>query len=121
MCDPIVASAVEWIDWCAAAENHGCYVTETEDEDTNDEDTNDESVNMQELIDSLSVLSSNQETIYNQINNYYSSIMQNLSSLAEMCSSSVVEPAEAVIDEREQQRLQLQAQIDALQSEMINL
>ena len=116
MCDPIVASAVEWIDWCAAAENHGCYVTETENEDVNDE-----SVNMQELIDSLSVLSSNQETIYNQINNYYSSIMQNLSSLAEMCSSSVVEPAEAVIDEREQQRLQLQAQIEALQYQMENL
>ena len=25
VCDPIIASTVEWIDWCSAAEEKGCY------------------------------------------------------------------------------------------------
>ena len=117
-CDSAVASAMEWVDWCASAEKYGCYPVQSEAT---------ESVNIQELIDSLNILSSNQETIYNQINDSFSVVFQNLSSLSEMYNSLInrnevwyyVE--EPVIDEREQQRLQIQAQIDALQNEMANL
>jgi hypothetical protein len=86
-----------------------------------------ETVNMQELIDTLGVLSSNQETIYNQMNEYFASIMQNFTTLAEMYYSTPVNNVqeevveEPVIDEKEQQRLELQAQIDALQAQMENL
>ena len=115
VCDPVVASALDWIDWCSMAENYWC------DSDI-PEDNNEESVNMQELINSLNVLSSNQETIYNQMNDYYSSVMQKLSSLADMYYSAEGEPvAEPVIDKREQQRLELKAQIEALQYQMDNL
>ena len=118
VCNPIVKSAVENIDWCANAESYGCYSAKQE---------NEESVNVQELIDSLNVLSTNQETIYNQMNDSFSTVLQNLSSLSEMYNSLsyVNEPwyyeEEPIIDEREQQRLELQAQIDALQNEMNNL
>ena len=120
-CEPVVASAMENIDWCWTAESYGCYPAVVENENQQED-----SLDMQALIDSLNVLSTNQETIYNQINDHYSSIMQNFSTLAEMYYShpvnvvdeSVVEP---VIDEREQQRLELQAQIEALQYQMENL
>ena len=117
-CESVVASALENVDWCETAKNYGCYPTATNGE------TTEESVNLQELIDSLNVLSTNQETIYNQMNTYYSSIMQNFSTLAEMYYSApanVVVDEEPVVDEREQQRLELQAQIEALQYQMENL
>lgn len=116
-CDVAVASAMENIDWCAAAQSYNCYPEETSNETTLD---------VQWLIDSLNILSTNQETIYNQMNDSFSVVLQNLSALAEMYSSisNVNEPVyyeEPVIDEREQQRLELQAQIEALQNEMNNL
>ena len=127
LCDPLVTSAVENINWCTAAEEKGCYSEEIE------QDWSEESVNIQELVESLNILSTNQETIYNQMNssfvqldNYYTSLEQMMSNLSSVCSAQqyYVEPAyveEPAIDEREQQRLELQAQIEALQNEMNNL
>ena len=114
-CDSAVASAMENIDWCAAAKSYNCYPEETKSEN----------IDIQWLIDSLNVLSTNQETIYNQMNDSFSNVLQNVSALAEMYNSlsNMNEPVyeEPVIDEREQQRLELQAQIEALQNEMDNL
>lgn len=120
-CESAVASALEWVDRCATAEEKWCYPVV--DENVSQQ----EAVNMQELIDTLGVLSSNQETIYNQMNEYFASIMQNFTTLAEMYYSTPVNNVqeevveEPVIDEKEQQRLELQAQIDALQAQMENL
>jgi len=127
LCDPLIASAVENIDWCTTAEAKGCYP----EADTQEEST---SVDIQELVESLNILSTNQETIYNQMNSsfvqldgYYADLQQMMSNLSSVCSVQqyYVEPAyveeQPVIDEREQQRLELQAQIEALQNEMNNL
>ena len=117
LCDPVVAAAVEWIDWCATAENYGCYPAQ-------EEATDEKNVDIQELIDSLNVLSSNQETIYNQMNESFSIILQNISELNELYHGSVnaeYQVEEPIIDEREQQRLELQSQIEELQYQMENL
>ena len=121
LCDPLVASAVKDIDWCASAENMGCWCQSVEQENVSEE-----SLNIQELVDSLNVLSANQETIYNQMNESFSVVLQNLSTLAEMYynnpTNNIAESQwEPIVDEREQQRLELQAQIEALQYQMENL
>lgn len=128
LCEPLVVSAVENIDWCSTAEEKGCYPEEVVQEES-------ENVDVQELVESLNILSTNQETIYNQMNssfvqldNYYADLQQMMFNLSNICSVQqqyYVEPVyveeEPVIDEREQQRLELQAQIEALQNEMNNL
>ena len=107
--DGAIASTLESIDWCAAAQTYNCYYEDAKGE---------ESVNIPELVESLNILSTNQETIYNQMNESFSAILQNISALSEQLNLASWAPT---IDEREQQRLQLQAQIEALQNELANL
>ena len=110
-CEPVVASALESIDWCAAADANNCTsaVVETGDAENVSEDT----AWMQEP---LSSIIANQEIIYNYLQESVASLNQ---SIANLQNSSVQETP--VIDEKEQQRLELQAQIEALQNEMNNL
>ena len=113
-CDVAVASAMEKIDWCAAAEDYNCYP------EVNEEDEENPLWDTAWLQEPLSSIIANQEIIYNYIQESVVSINQ---SIAELQNNSYVAPVveEPVVDEREQQRLQLQAQIDALQNEMANL
>ena len=121
-CESVVASAMENIDWCSVAEDYDCDYEDVE---------NEEKADIRGLYDSLNILSANQETIYNQMNasfnqmnESFTTILKNFSDLVDMYNSlNTNESAyvESVIDEREQQRLQLQAQIDALQNEMAKL
>ena len=119
VCAPIVATAMDWIDWCAAAEENNCapaVVEESEDANTLPE----ESARLQEP---LSSIIANQEIIYNYIQESFTTTQQMVNDLTTRISqitqnNSVVEPA---VDEKEQQRLQIQAQIEALQAEMANL
>ena len=113
-CDVAVASAMEKIDWCAAAEDYNCYPEVKEEDDENS------LWNTAWLQEPLSSIIANQEIIYNYIQESVASINQ---SIAELQNNSYVAPVieEPIVDEREQQRLQLQAQIDALQNEMENL
>ena len=114
-CEPVVASALEDIDRCAEAEANNCTSTlvETGDAENLPEDT----AWMQEP---LSSIIANQEIIYNYLQESVASINQ---SIADLQNNVSVTPAEEeeVIDEKEQQRLQLQAQIEALQNEMNSL
>ncbi|MBR4633920.1 hypothetical protein IKO50_03010 [bacterium] len=110
-CEPVVASALEDIDRCAAAEANNCTPTVVESDGT--ENLSGDTTRLQEP---LSSIIANQEIIYSYLQESVASLNQ---SIANLQNSSVEETP--VIDEKEQQRLELQAQIEALQNEMNNL
>ena len=114
-CEPVVASALEDIDRCAAAEEYNCNPAVIEENET--EVLSWDTARLQEP---LSSIIANQEIIYNYLQESVASINQ---SIADLQNNVSVTPAEEeeVIDEKEQQRLQLQAQIEALQNEMNSL
>jgi hypothetical protein len=60
----------------------------------------------------------NQEIIYTYLQESLDNINQSINNLQ---SNYIQEESEPIIDEKEQQRLQLQAQIEALQNEMASL
>ena len=110
-CDAVVASTLETIDRCAAAEANNCTPTVVEPDET--ENLSGDTTRLQEP---LSSIIANQEIIYSYLQESVASLNQ---SIANLQNSSVQETP--VIDEKEQQRLELQAQIEALQNEMNNL
>jgi len=112
--DSVVASTLESIDWCAAAEANNCTSAVVEPEET--ENVSEDTAWMQEP---LSSIIANQEIIYNYLQESVASLNQSIADLQNGNITQYVE--EPVIDEKEQQRLQLQAQIEALQNEMANL
>ncbi len=109
-CEPVVASALEDIDRCAAAEANNC-IPEVED-------TKVETWDNTEVQDALENIITNQQIIYSYLQESFTSTNQAISDIQINNSQDVEEP---VIDEKEQQRLQLQAQIEALQNEMASL
>ena len=109
-CDPVVASAFENMDWCAAAETYNCYPVESEADDL---------WNTARLQEPLSSVIANQEIIYNYLQDSFAKINQSIVDLQNNYAAQEVE--ESVVDEQESQRLQLQAQIAALQEELNNL
>ena len=113
--DSVVASALEDIDRCAAAKEYNCNPAVIEENET--EVLSWDTARLQEP---LSSIIANQEIIYNYLQESVASINQ---SIADLQNNVSVTPAEEeeVIDEKEQQRLQLQAQIEALQNEMNSL
>jgi hypothetical protein len=86
---------------------------------TVEENNTDDLWNTARLQEPLSSVIANQEIIYNYLQESFASINQSISDLQ---NASNVEPVEeSIVDEKELQRQQLQAQIDALQNEMNNL
>ncbi len=78
--------------------------------------------NNEELMLSLNNIATSQEVIYSQMNSSFAELYQAISNLSVLCSNSASdEIVEPVIDEKEQQRLELQAQIEALQAQMQSL
>ena len=111
-CDPVIASTFENMDWCAAAETYNCYPTTQENE-------TDDLWNTARLQEPLSSVIANQEIIYNYLQDSFARINQ---SIVDLQNSYVAQEVEGwVVDEKEAQRWQLQAQIEALQNEMNNL
>ena len=111
-CDPLLTSTIESIDWCAAAEANNCYpaIEDNEVEEPLDDIS---------LQDSLQNIIANQQVIYSYLQESFASTNQAINSISLSNAAQSVE--EPVIDEKEQQRLELQAQIEALQNEMANL
>ena len=109
--DSAVASALESVDWCTAAEEKECYPVEKENESENLSDTT-------RLQEPLSSIIANQEIIYKYLQESVENLNQSIKNLQYDYQQDADEP---VLDEKELQRLQLQAQIAALQSEMENL
>ena len=111
--DSVVASTLESIDWCAAAEANNCNPVAIDEEEV--ENLTWDTARLQEP---LSSIIANQEIIYNYLQESVASLNQSIANLQNISSQGTELP---VIDEKEQQRLQLQAQIEALQAEMSNL
>ena len=111
-CDPVVASAFENTDWCAAAETYNCYPVAQENE-------TDDLWNTARLQEPLSSIIANQEIIYNYLQTSFANMNQSIAELQNAASSQA--PQNHLIDEKQQQRLELQAQIDALQAQMESL
>ena len=113
--DWVVASTLESIDRCAAAEANNCNPIVIEEEEI--EDLSWDTARLQEP---LSSIIANQEIIYNYLQDSFTSINQSIAGLQNV---NYIQPEieEPIVDEKEQQRLQLQAQIEALQNEMANL
>ena len=109
-CEPVVASALEDIDRCAAAEANNC-IPEVED-------TKVETWDNTEVQNALENIITNQQIIYSYLQESFTNTNQAINNIQPNNSQDVEEP---IIDEKEQQRLQLQAQIEALQNEMANL
>jgi len=110
-CDAIVESTLENIDRCAAAEAKDCY------RDVQENEGNALSGETTRLQEPLSSIIANQEIIYSYLQESVANLNE---SIANLQNGSTQEET-PVIDEKEQQRLQLQAQIEALQAEMSNL
>ena len=110
-CDSAIASTLESIDRCTAAKDYGC--------NSNIEETNDSEVSLGDatVLQSLDDIMANQQIIYNYLQDSFGNINQSIANL----QSAGEYAQEPIIDEREQQRLQLQAQIEALQNEMASL
>ncbi len=114
-CDTVLEKTLENIDWCAAAESYDCAYENTESE-SNSGDLSDTT----RLQEPLSSIIANQEIIYNYLQESVANINQSITDL----QNNMYVPQETedtVIDEKEQHRLELQAQIEALQKEMDNL
>ena len=111
-CDSVVESAFEWVDWCAAAQNFNCPAVVEENEADN-------LWNTAWLQEPLSSIIANQEIIYNYLQDSFANINKSISDLQSSYASHWAD--EWFVDEKEAQRLQLQAQIEALQNEMNNL
>jgi len=113
--DWAIASTLESIDWCAAADANGCNPAIAEENEV--EDLSWDTARLQEP---LSSIIANQEIIYSYLQESIADLNQSIASLQ---NNNYIQPEleEPIIDEREQQRLQLQAQIEALQNEIANL
>ena len=110
-CDAALETALENMDWCAMAQANNCTL-ESED---NSDSLSWETARLQEP---LSSIIANQEIIYNYLQESIDDLNRSIANLQNNNPQEVEEP---VIDEKEQQRLELQAQIEALQNEMNNL
>lgn len=112
VCEPALASALEEVDWCAAAKANNCY-SSVEEDGLEMEDNG-------QVQEALENIIANQQIIYSYLQESFDNTNQ---SIANLQNNSYVESVveEPVIDEKEQQRLQLQAQIEALQNEMASL
>jgi len=114
VCEPIVTSALDSIDRCAEADANNCNSVVIEENET--EALSWETARLQEP---LSSIIANQEIIYNYIQESVNSLNKSISELQNAYVSQSSE--KNIVDEKQQQKLQLQAQIEALQSEMANL
>ena len=110
-CDAVLESALEDMDRCAAAEANNCSFAVEE----NETDATSWDVSIKE---SLENIVANQQIIYSYLQESFDWTNKAISNLSSNNSQDI---EEEIIDPKEQQRLELQAQIEALQNEMNNL
>ena len=110
-CDAVVQTTLENMDWCAAAEENNCNLVS---EENGTEVLSGDTARLQEP---LSSIIANQEIIYKYLQDSFSNLDQSINKI----QNGVSNMPESLIDEKEQQRQELQAQIEALQAEMNNL
>ena len=110
-CDPIVTSTLENIDWCEKAQEAECNLV-----------TAVETWDLQWIQESIDAISSNQIKMYEDMKNAFDSMEKKMLWLSYSESVPGEDNMESqLIEKREQQKRELQAQIEALQNEMANL
>ena len=108
-CEPIVAAAMEWIDWCTVAETYNC--NDTEDANTTDSESQETAIQS-----SLNDIMEGQQKIYNYLQESFANMSQEISKISLNSDSQWL-----VVDENQQKKLKIQAEIDALQAELADL
>ena len=110
-CEPVVASTLETVDWCEKAKDMECNLLTTV-----------ESWDLQGIQDAMNDMILNQKEMQNEMKTALESIEQKLLWLSVDSSDSDKDTLEKqLIEKREQQKKELQSQIEALQAEMESL
>lgn len=107
-CDPVVSSAMEWIDWCEKAQEADCNLV-----------TAVETWDLQGIQEAINELVLNQKEMQDEMKTALESIDQKMSWVSVASDEDTLE--QQLIEKREQQKKELQSQIEALQAEMENL
>lgn len=107
-CDPVVSSAMEWIDWCEKAQEADCNLV-----------TAVESWDLQGIQEAINELVVNQKELQSEMKSALESIEQKMSSSSAVTDADTLE--KQLVEKREQQKKELQSQIEALQAEMESL
>ena len=108
-CDAVLETTLQEIDRCAAAEANNCVLATGENVMT---------WSAADFQKALEDIVANQQVIYNYLQEWFDNTNKAIGNLSNNNSQDNAEPE---IDEKEQQRQELQAQIEALQAEMENL
>jgi len=109
-CDPVVASAMETIDWCEKAQEADCNLV-----------TAVETWDLQGIQEAISDMVLSQNEMKSEIKEALESMEQKISWLWASSTSEENTLEKQLVEKREQQKKELQSQIEALQAEMENL
>lgn len=107
-CEPVVASSLETIDWCEKAQEADCNLV-----------TAVESWDLQGIQEAINELVVNQKEMQSEMKSALESIELKMSSVNVETDADTLE--KQLVEKREQQKKELQSQIEALQAEMENL
>ena len=107
-CDAVLETTLQEIDRCAAAEANNCVLVTGENAMT---------WSTADFQKALEDIVANQQVIYNYLQEWFDNTNKAIGNL----SNNPQEAQETIIDQKEQHRQELQAQIEALQNEMNNL
>ena len=110
-CDPVVTTALDWIDWCEKAKDMECNLVTTV-----------ETWDLQEIQDAINSMVSAQKEMQTDMKDAFNALEQKML-WSSFTSSSLDQNTleQQLIEKREQQKRELQSQIEALQAQMENL
>lgn len=110
VCDPVVTTALETIDWCEKAQDAKCSLV-----------TSVETWDLQGIQDAINDIMTKQTLMQTEIKEAFDSLEKKMLWLNENVTSDEATLEQQLIQKREQQKQELQAQIEALQREMASL
>ncbi len=109
VCDPVVASTLETIDWCEKAQEAECNLV-----------TSVETWDLQGIQDAINDIITKQMLMQTEMKDSFNSLEKKMFwTDGNLTDENTAE--RQLIEKREQQKRELQAQIEALQNEMANL
>ena len=110
VCEPVIATAMETVDWCEKAQEAECNLV-----------TSVETWDLQGIQDAINDLVTKQTLMQSEIKDAFASLEKRMLWLNGDMSSDENSLEQQLILQREQQKKELQAQIEALQAQMASL
>lgn len=110
VCEPAIATAMETIDWCEKAQEAECNLV-----------TSVETWDLQGIQDAINDLVTKQTLMQSEIKDAFASLERRMWWLNGNVVSDENSLEQQLMQQREQQKRELQAQIEALQAQMANL